>query len=111
MRRRLDWKAGGEPLEEEEYHDHNENTKEVSQSNQEKMQKLGSVASSVSGGLTLSAATMVATVEHHHVLSENHNNGNNCKGFEEMSLIRSQLVQIEQQQSSLMDLLQVAMKP
>ncbi|KAJ4870388.1 ARM repeat superfamily protein [Raphanus sativus] len=106
VRRRLDWKAGGEPLEEEEYHDHNENTKEVSQSNQEKMQKLGSVASSVSGGLTLSAATMVATVEHHHVLSENHNNGNNCKGFEEMSLIRSQLVQIEQQQSSLMDLLQ-----
>ncbi|KAJ4897414.1 ARM repeat superfamily protein [Raphanus sativus] len=106
VRRRLDWKAGGEPLEEEYHHDHNENTKEVSQSNHEKMQKLGSVASSVSGGLTLSAATVVATVGHHHVLSENQNSGNNCKGFEDMSLIRSQLVQIEQQQSNLMDLLQ-----
>ncbi|CAH8353980.1 unnamed protein product [Eruca vesicaria subsp. sativa] len=83
VRRRLDWKAGGggEPLEEESL-EHNENTKEVSYSNQEKMQKLGSV-----------------------VLSENQNSFN-CQGFEDMSLIRSQLVQIEQQQSNLMDLLQ-----
>ncbi|CAF2087479.1 unnamed protein product [Brassica napus] len=104
VRRRLDWKAGGEPLG-EEYHDHNENTKEVSQSNHEKMKKLGSVSSSVTGNLPLSAATVVAT-GHHHVLSENQNSSNNCKGFEDMSLIRSQLVQIEQQQSNLMDLLQ-----
>ncbi|XP_009151379.1 TORTIFOLIA1-like protein 3 [Brassica rapa] len=103
-RRRLDWKAGGEPLG-EEYHDHNENTKEVSHSNQEKMQKLGSVSSSGTGNLPLSAANVVAT-GHHHVLSENQNSSNNCKGFEDMSLIRSQLVQIEQQQSNLMDLLQ-----
>ncbi|KAJ0231359.1 TORTIFOLIA1-like protein 3 [Hirschfeldia incana] len=97
VRRRLDWKAGGEPLK-EEYHDHNdENAKEVNQSNQEKMQKLGSVAAG-----SVSGATIVATG--HHVLSENQNN--NCKGFEDMSLIRSQLVQIEQQQSNLMDLLQ-----
>ncbi|KAF3543779.1 hypothetical protein DY000_02006048 [Brassica cretica] len=100
VRRRLDWKAGGEPLA-EEYHEHNQNTKEVSQSNHEKMQKLGSVGSSLTGNPPLSAAT-----GHHHVLSENRNSSNNCKGFEDMSLIRSQLVQIEQQQSNLMDLLQ-----
>ncbi|KAF8112598.1 hypothetical protein N665_0063s0084 [Sinapis alba] len=103
VRRRLDWKAGGEPLE-EEYHDHNENTKEVSHSknHEKKMQKLGSVSSSLTGNLPLSA---VAT-GHHHILSENQNSSNNCKGVEDMSLIRTQLVQIEQQQSNLMDLLQ-----
>lgn len=89
-------KAGGgasilsrEPLE-EEYQAHDENTREVGQ-----MQKLGGVASSLTG---------------HHVLSENQNSSNNCKGLEDMSLIRNQLVQIEQQQSNLMDLLQVCSK-
>ncbi|KAJ4877413.1 ARM repeat superfamily protein [Raphanus sativus] len=88
VRRRLELKAGGgasilsgEPLE-EEYHTHNENTTEEGQ-----MQKLGGGASS-------------------HVLSENKSSSNNCRGSEDMSLIRSQLVQIEQQQSNLMDLLQ-----
>ncbi|KAG5382089.1 hypothetical protein IGI04_033559 [Brassica rapa subsp. trilocularis] len=98
VRRRLELKAGGggasvlcgEPLEEEHYH-HNENTNEASHSNHEKIQKLGSVASSLTGD---------------HVLSENKNSSNNCKGLEDMSLIRSQLIQIEQQQSNLMDLLQ-----
>ncbi|KAJ0236374.1 HEAT repeat-containing protein [Hirschfeldia incana] len=93
VRRRLELKAGGgasilsgEPLE-KEYQAHDENTREVGQ-----MQKLGGVASSLTG---------------HHVLSENQNStNNNCKGLEDMSLIRSQLVQIEQQQSNLMDLLQ-----
>ncbi|KAJ4877425.1 ARM repeat superfamily protein [Raphanus sativus] len=92
VRRRLELKAGGgasilsrEPLE-EEYQAHDENTREVGQ-----MQKLGGVASSLTG---------------HHVLSENQNSSNNCKGLEDMSLIRNQLVQIEQQQSNLMDLLQ-----
>ncbi|XP_013609188.1 PREDICTED: microtubule-associated protein TORTIFOLIA1-like [Brassica oleracea var. oleracea] len=92
VRRRLELKAGGgasvpsgEPLLE------NENTNEASHSNHEKIQKLGSVASSLTGD---------------HVLSENKNSSSHCKGLEDMSLIRSQLVQIEQQQSNLMDLLQ-----
>ncbi|KAH0908836.1 hypothetical protein HID58_032157 [Brassica napus] len=90
VRRRLELNAGGgasvlcgEPLEEEHHH-HNENTKEADHSNHEKMQSLTG----------------------DHVLSENQNSSNNCKGLEDMSLIRSQLVQIEQQQSNLMDLLQ-----
>ncbi|CAH8392821.1 unnamed protein product [Eruca vesicaria subsp. sativa] len=85
VRRRLEFKA------EEEYQHHKENTSEASQSNKEKTEKVGSVVSSLTGD---------------HVLSENKNSSNNCKGIEDMSLIRSQLVQIEQQQSSLMDLLQ-----
>ncbi|CAN8251874.1 unnamed protein product [Cochlearia groenlandica] len=92
VRRRLDWKAGGEnvlngELLEEEHQAHDENAKEASHSNV---------------NITPYGATMVAG---HHVLSENQNS-NNCKGFEDMSLIRNQLVQIEQQQSNLMDLLQ-----
>ncbi|KAF8088032.1 hypothetical protein N665_0557s0032 [Sinapis alba] len=93
VRRRLELKSGGgasipsgEPFE-EEYQAHDENTTEEGQ-----MQKLAGVASSLTG--------------HHHVLSENQNSSNNCKGLEDVSLIRSQLVQIEQQQSNLMDLLQ-----
>lgn len=108
-RRISDWKAGGAsiptgaPLEDKQHHDHNENTKESSHSNHEKTQKLGGVASSLPGNTPPSGATMATG---HHVLSENQNSSN-CKGFEDMSLIRNQLVQIEQQQSNLMDLLQV----
>ncbi|ESQ31661.1 hypothetical protein EUTSA_v10003887mg [Eutrema salsugineum] len=100
VRRRLDWKAGGASLLtgeviEEEHHPHNENTKEASHSNH----KLSGVASP---SIQASGATMATG---HHVLSENQNS-RNCKGLEDISLIRNQLVQIEQQQSNLMDLLQ-----
>ncbi|KAG2240017.1 hypothetical protein Bca4012_067668 [Brassica carinata] len=102
VRRRLELKAGGgarvlsdEPLE-EEYQAHDENTREAGQ-----MQKLGGVASSLD-----IQASGVAMAIGHHVLSENQNSNSNCKGLEDVSLIRSQLVQIEQQQSNLMDLLQ-----
>ncbi|CAN7024569.1 unnamed protein product [Brassica oleracea var. botrytis] len=102
VRRRLELNAGvgasvrcGEPLEEEHHH-HNENTIEAGQ-----MQKLGGDASSLD--IQASGVTMATG---HYVLSENQNSSNNCKGLEDMSLIRSQLVQIEQQQSNLMDLLQ-----
>ncbi|CAH2043819.1 unnamed protein product [Thlaspi arvense] len=101
VRRRLDWKAGGassiptcEPLE-EEHHSHNENTKEASHSNHD----------TVHGNILPSSGATTATGHHHHVLSENQNSSN-CKGLEDISLIRNQLVQIEQQQSNLMDLLQ-----
>lgn len=104
VRRRLDWKSGGgasfptgEPLEEEQHHSHNENTKEAMQ------QRIASVETSLPGNIPPSGETMGTG---HHVLSENHNSIN-CKGLEDISLLRSQLVQIEQQQSNLMDLLQV----
>ncbi|CAA7035046.1 unnamed protein product [Microthlaspi erraticum] len=108
VRRRLDWKAGGgggavfptgEPLEveEEQHHSHDENTKEAMQ------QRIGSVESSLTYNIPLSGETTMATG--HHVLSENQNSSN-CKGLEDISLLRNQLVQIEQQQSNLMDLLQ-----
>ncbi|VVB17722.1 unnamed protein product [Arabis nemorensis] len=108
VRSRLDWKAEGAsiptgaPLAEER-HAHNENTKETSHSNYEKMQKLGGVASTLTGNIPPSSGATMATG--HHVMSENQNS-RNCKGLEDMSLIRNQLVQIEQQQSNLMDLLQ-----
>ncbi|KFK27988.1 hypothetical protein AALP_AA8G457100 [Arabis alpina] len=98
VRSRLDWKAGGAsiptsaPLEEER-HAHNENTKESSHSNYE---------TRTSNIPPPSGATMATG---HHVLSENQNS-RNCKGLEDMTQIRNQLVQIEQQQSNLMDLLQ-----
>ncbi|KAL1203898.1 TORTIFOLIA1-like protein 3 [Cardamine amara subsp. amara] len=104
VRRRLDWKAGGAsipigvPLED----GHNENAKETSHSSHDKMQKLGGVSSSLTSHIPPPSATMAAG---HHVLSENQNS-NNCKGLEDISQIRNQLVQIEQQQSNLMDLLQ-----
>lgn len=109
VRRRLDWKAGGAsipigaPLEDDQHRDHNENAKETSHSSHDKMQKLGGVSSSITGHIPLSSATMATG---HHVLSENQNS-NNCKGLEDITLIRNQLLQIEQQQANLMDLLQV----
>lgn len=105
----MDWKAGGDsipmgaPLEEER-HAHHENVKETSHSNHEKMHKLGGVATTLAGNVPPSSGATMATG--HHVMSENQNS-RNCKGLEDMSLIRNQLVQIEQQQSNLMDLLQV----
>uniref|UniRef100_A0A1J3D1K9 Microtubule-associated protein TORTIFOLIA1 n=1 Tax=Noccaea caerulescens TaxID=107243 RepID=A0A1J3D1K9_NOCCA len=114
VRRRLDWKAGGrsciptcEPLEEEQHHSYNDNTKEAIHSNHDKMQqRILSVETSLTGNIPPSGETIMGTAGHHHVLSENHNSIINCKGLEDISLLRSQLVQIEQQQSNLMDLLQ-----
>ncbi|XP_010444108.1 PREDICTED: microtubule-associated protein TORTIFOLIA1-like [Camelina sativa] len=108
VRRRLDWKAGGASiptnvsLEDERHCDHNENVNETSHSSHDRMQKLGGVSSSLIGNVPPSGAT---TATGHHVLSENPNSSN-CKGLEDISLIRNQLVQIEQQQANLMDLLQ-----
>ncbi|KAL9284325.1 TORTIFOLIA1-like protein 3 [Arabidopsis thaliana] len=108
VRRRLEWKAGGASiptgvsLEDEQHCDHDENAKETSHSSHNTVQKLGGVSSSLNGNIPPSGATMVTG---HHVLSENPNS-NNCKGLEDISLIRNQLVQIEQQQANLMDLLQ-----
>lgn len=105
VRRRLDWKAGGAiiptglPVEDE-------NAKETSHSSHNTTQKLGGVSSSLTGNIPPSGATMATG---HHVLSENPNSSN-CKGLEDISLIRNQLVQIEQQQANLMELLQVCSK-
>ncbi|XP_010550638.1 PREDICTED: microtubule-associated protein TORTIFOLIA1-like isoform X2 [Tarenaya hassleriana] len=88
VRRMLDWKSGTSipsiaPVDEES--GHGEKTKEPSRTYHK--------------GSRCAAAPATG-----HVLSESQKS--NCKGFEDLSLIRNQLVQIEQQQSSLMDVLQ-----
>ncbi|EOA13118.1 hypothetical protein CARUB_v10026129mg [Capsella rubella] len=104
VRRRLDFKAGGAsiPTNVSLEDEHNENAMETSHVSHDRMQKLGGVSSSLIGNIPPSGATVASG---HHVLSENPNTSN-CKGLEDISLIRNQLVQIEQQQANLMDLLQ-----
>ncbi|XP_010547801.1 PREDICTED: microtubule-associated protein TORTIFOLIA1-like [Tarenaya hassleriana] len=104
-RRRLDWKSGASvstavTVDEERQQD--ENVKESGQTHHEKVQRSGGTRSLSYPPPSGESSRYAAATGH--VMSENQNI--KFKGFEDLALIRNQLVQIEQQQSSLMDVLQ-----